>query len=85
MLDMIFMLTANSVEHVITVDLPKQDNEQVTASDYEKNILVTLYPESRHWDVNGEEFHHWEAVKQAITAVHQMQPDAHNSLTGKQL
>jgi len=66
MLLVFFMLTANPVEHVFTIDLPKLENDQIESINQQKNITLTIFPEAEHWEINGKTLYDWKAVKQMI-------------------
>ena len=66
MLLVFFMLTANPVELVFTIDLPKLENEQLAPLNEQKTMTLTIFPDSEHWEINGKTLSDWKAVKQMI-------------------
>jgi len=56
MLIVFFILTANSVNYVLDVNLPK-DNDNITKAAIDPNILsVTLLPNTSGWKINNKTY-----------------------------
>ncbi len=77
MLLVFFMLTANPVEHIFTIDLPKLESEQVERLHQQKDITLTLFSDLEHWEINGHALTDWKSVKQQILALQAQPEDVH--------
>lgn len=81
-LDVIFMLlvflllTANSVQHALKLDLPEEGADQAQALNPEERITITLSDQDNRWHVNDEKFVSWQAVEEAVLERRKSTPDA---------
>ncbi len=82
MLLIFFMLTANPVKQILTIDLPEKGSEQVASTEQHETITVILYPEPNHWGVNNNEYYDWESVKLAITEAQVKSAEARFQIAG---
>lgn len=72
LLDVIFMLlvflllTANSVQHALQLDLPEKGADQARPLKEAQRITITLFDQTDKWQVNDETFASWKAVESTI-------------------
>lgn len=81
MLDVIFMLlvffilTANSVERSLEINLPEKGAKQARPVKNKEAITLTLFPEDEQWIVEGQTLDDWDAVEQTIIETRNKRPD----------
>jgi len=77
MLLVFFLLTANSQERALNIDLPWQGASQAQPLANEKKITLTLHSgEEAAWEVNGVRLGDWSSVEQTLRQLHEQQPKA---------
>lgn len=77
-----FILTANSVEHALELDLPKQGADQAKPVKNQETITLTLFPDEERWAVEGQTLDHWEIVEKTIIETWNERPDADVIIAG---
>lgn len=81
LLDVLFMvlvfmlLTANSTDRVLALDLPTEGVDQTVALDASQPLRLSLLQSDLGWNFDGEIFAHWSALESAIHRAHLAQPD----------
>ncbi len=71
-----FILTANSIERVFEVDLPREGVEQSKPLEVADTITVTLFDEPAIWAVGDKKFSTWIGLEAALQIEHRENPDA---------
>lgn len=66
MLIVFFLLTANSVQQVLELDLPTEGAEQATSIVDEKPIMLHLFSGNARWQVGDQSFDQWGDVEQLL-------------------
>jgi biopolymer transport protein ExbD len=82
MLLVFFLLTANSVEHVLELDLPREGAEQAVPLDTVEPIVLTLNAQAPYWRVDDQTLQDWSAVEAAVDAAHAQRPEAQVLIAG---
>lgn len=77
-----FLLTTNSVEHALTLDLPTDDADQATPVTTPDPIILTLFAGAPRWQINQQPFQDWQAVEQAILQRRTERPGAEVVIAG---
>ena len=77
-----FLLTANSVDRALTVDLPQEGADQATPVTASDPITLTLFAGAPRWQVNQQPLQDWLAVEQAILQRRAEQPGAEVVIAG---
>ena len=77
-----FLLTANSVDRALTVDLPQEGADQATPVTASDPITLTLFAGAPRWQVNQQPLQDWLAVEQAILQRRAERPGAEVVIAG---
>lgn len=77
-----FLLTTNSVEHALTLDLPTDGADQATPVTTPDPIILTLFAGAPRWQVNQQPLQDWLAVEQAILQQRTERPGAEVVIAG---
>lgn len=77
-----FLLTANSVDRALLVDLPEDGADQATPVTASDPITLTLFAGAPRWQVNQQPFQDWAAVEQAILRLRVERPAAEILIAG---
>ena len=71
-----FLLTANSVERALTLDLPTEGADQARPITTPDPITLTLFADHARWAVNEQPFVEWTAVEQQVLRLRSERPNA---------
>ncbi|GAB4355829.1 MAG: hypothetical protein Kow006_22520 [Gammaproteobacteria bacterium] len=71
-----FILTANSIERVFEIELPRDGVEQSKPLETRDTITVTLFEQPDEWAVGEQRYAQWDEVERAVRSAHRRQPDA---------
>ncbi len=88
MLDVIFMLlvffilTANSVEYALTLDLPEKGADLATPVGNQETITLTLFLDEERWAVEDQLLNSWEMVEKTIIETRNERPDVNVIIAG---
>ena len=66
MLIVFFLLTANSVQQVLELDLPTEGADQATPMVDEKPIMLHLFSGNARWQIGNQSFDQWGDVEQFL-------------------
>ena len=61
-----FLLTENSAELALVLDLPQEGVEQATTLNPSKKIRLIIFKQENHWEVDGTPYSEWAIAQQAI-------------------
>lgn len=70
-----FILTANSVEHTLEIDLPKQGADQAKPVKNPETITLSLFADENRWAVEGQTLENWEAIEKVMIQIRNERPD----------
>ncbi len=70
-----FILTANSVEHTLELDLPEQGADQAKPVENPETITLSLFVDENRWAIEGRELDRWETVEKAMIKIRNERPD----------
>lgn len=82
MLLVFFLLTANSVEHALELDLPREGAEQARPLAVAEPIVLTLNAQAPYWRVGAQVMQDWSAVEAAMGEAHARRPAAQILIAG---
>lgn len=82
MLLVFFLLTANSAERALELDLPREGAEQAVPLDAAEPIVLTLNAQAPYWRVGEQVLQDWPAVEAAVDEVHARRPGAQILIAG---
>lgn len=71
-----FILTANSIERVFEVELPREGVEQAEPLKAPDTITVTLFEQPAEWAVGEQRYAQWNEAQHAVRSAHRRKPDA---------
>jgi biopolymer transport protein ExbD len=71
MLIVFFLLTANSVEQVLELDLPTEGADQATSIVDEQPIMLHLFSGNARWKIGDQAFNRWIDVEQFLRNAYQ--------------
>ncbi len=71
MLIVFFLLTANSVQQVLKLDLPTEGADQATSITDEQPIMLHLFSGKARWEVGDQTFDLWVDVEQFLQNAYQ--------------
>lgn len=77
-----FLLTANSVDRALILDLPTEGADQATPVAALDPVTLTLFGGEPRWQVNQQSFQDWPAVEQAIIQLRAERPTAEIIIAG---
>ena len=66
MLIVFFLLTANSAQQVLELDLPTEGAEQATSIVDDKPIMLHLFSGNEHWQIGDQTFDQWRDVERFL-------------------
>lgn len=66
MLIVFFLLTANSVQQVLELDLPTDGAEQATTIADEQPIMLHLFSGNARWQIGEQVFEQWDDVEKFL-------------------
>ena len=63
-----FILTANSLQHSLEIDLPQEQKEQSEPlmPHLDATLTIELFDEAPYWGISGQRFSSWEETKVEI-------------------
>jgi biopolymer transport protein ExbD len=70
-----FVLTANSVQQALQLDLPEEGSEQAAPLEQKAAITLALYKSGPAWGIDEQRFDQWEAFRAALSAAHAGNPE----------
>ena len=71
MLIVFFLLTANSVQQVLELDLPTEGSDQATLIMDEQPIMLHLFSGIERWNIGDQTFDRWIDVEQFLQNAYQ--------------
>jgi biopolymer transport protein ExbD len=71
MLIVFFLLTANSVQQVLELDLPTEGSDQATSIMDEQPIMLHLFSGNERWNIGDQTFDRWIDVEQFLQNAYQ--------------
>lgn len=70
-----FVLTANSVQHALQLDLPEKGSGQAMPLAKKDSLSVSLHETGAAWGIDDRRIERWEEFRAALLTTHATNPD----------